>query len=72
MRAELVPGPQVQTDTQLDDAVRCGPWQFRDSSLGGCDRSELPVNHLAGTCRLAPHISDGVVEWRVERAVGPK
>ena len=31
-----------------------------------CDRSELPVNHLAGTCRLGPSIeAQAVVDLRL-------
>ena len=62
---ELVPGAAVHSDTQLDDAVRCGPRQFRGQELGGCDKTELPVNHLAGTCRLASSISEGVADLRL-------
>ena len=62
---ELVPGAAVHSDTQLDDAVRCGPRQFRGHELGGCDKTELPVNHLAGTCRLAASIGEGVADLRL-------
>ena len=34
------------------DSIFCGPKQFRQLGRPACDRSELPVNHLAGTCRL--------------------
>ena len=54
-----------QSDRHLTDSIACGPYQFRANSLGGCDRSELPVNHLAGTCRLAPSIDAGVVDMRL-------
>ena len=30
VREELVPGSAVRSDVQLDDAVRCGPRQFRE------------------------------------------
>lgn len=49
---ELIPGPLVQTDEQLRDVIACGPRQSRQLGRPACDRSELPVNHLAGTCRL--------------------
>ena len=49
---ELVPGSHAETDEQLFDAIACGPRQFRQLGRPACDRSELPVNHLAGTCRL--------------------
>lgn len=49
---ELIPGPLVETDEQLQDVVACGPRQSRQLGRPACDRSELPVNHLAGTCRL--------------------
>ena len=52
--SELIPGSHVQTDEQLHDAIACGPRQFRQLGRPACDRSELPVNHLAGTCRLGP------------------
>ena len=39
--------------------------QFRGQELGGCDKTELPVNHLAGTCRLASSISEGVADLRL-------
>ena len=65
VRTELVPGEERRTDAQLLDAIACGPAQFRANSMEGCDRSELPVNHLAGTCRLAPSIRDGVVDLRL-------
>ena len=51
---ELIPGPRSQSDEQLRDAILCGPRQFRMAGRPACDRSELPVNHLAGTCRLGP------------------
>ena len=54
---ELIPGPLAQTDEQLRDVIACGPRQFRQLGRPACDRSELPVNHLAGTCRLG-HPSD--------------
>ena len=50
--SELIPGPLVQSDAELRDSVFCGPKQFRQLGRPACDRSELPVNHLAGTCRL--------------------
>ena len=51
---ELVPGEHRQSEGELLDAIACGPQQTRDSGRAECDRSELPVNHLAGTCRLGP------------------
>lgn len=48
----LIPGALAQTDAELRDSVECGPRQFRQLGRPACDRSELPVNHLAGTCRL--------------------
>ena len=65
VREELVPGSAVRSEVQLDDAVRCGPRQFRGQELGGCDKTELPVNHLAGTSRLASSIGEGVVDLRL-------
>ena len=53
---ELVPGEHRQSEGELLDAIACGPQQTRDSGRAECDRSELPVNHLAGTCRLGPSI----------------
>ena len=52
LTAELIPGPYAQSDAELLDSVSCGPRQFRQLGRPACDRSELPVNHLAGTCRL--------------------
>ena len=52
LTSELIPGPRVKTDAQLHDSIACGPPQFRQLGRAACDRSELPVNHLAGTCRL--------------------
>ena len=49
LETELVPGGGVQSDSQLLDGIRCGPRQFRSLGRMGCDRTELPVNHLAGT-----------------------
>jgi choline dehydrogenase len=48
---ELLPGPDVRTHAELTDYVRCGPRQFRHPSMA-CERSQLPANHLAGTCKL--------------------
>jgi choline dehydrogenase len=42
------------TEESLHDSIACGPRQFRQLDRLACDRSELPVNHLAGTCRLGP------------------
>mmetsp|Transcript_20233 Transcript_20233/g.51526 ORF Transcript_20233/g.51526 Transcript_20233/m.51526 type:complete len:124 (+) Transcript_20233:1-372(+) len=50
--SELIPGAHLESDEQLHDAIACGPRQFRQLGRPACDRSELPVNHLAGTCRL--------------------
>jgi choline dehydrogenase len=50
--SELVPGEAVTSDAALHDAVSCGPSQFRALGRPACDRSTLPVNHLAGSCRL--------------------
>lgn len=52
LQAELIPGAQAQSDAELFDQVQCGPRQFRQLGRPACDRSELVVNHLAGTCRL--------------------
>jgi len=52
LTSELIPGPQAYTDSQIHDSIACGPQQFRQLGRSACDRSELPVNHLAGTCRL--------------------
>ena len=41
------------SDAHLFDAIACGPRQFRSLGRPACDRSELAVNHLAGTCRRA-------------------
>ena len=46
---ELLPGPRVQSVPELEDYIRCGSPLFNE---GGCDRTQLPANHLAGTCRL--------------------
>ena len=52
LQTELIPGRSVQSDAQLFDSVACGPRQFRQMGRPACDRSELVVNHLAGSCRL--------------------
>ena len=63
---ELVPGEHRQSEGELLDAIACGPQQTRDSGRAECDRSELPVNHLAGTCRLGPSIeAQAVVDLRL-------
>ena len=61
LTAELIPGQHAQTDAELLDSVFCGPHQFRQLGRSACDRSELPVNHLAGTCRLGPSSDHGSV-----------
>ncbi len=58
--SELMPGPEVTSDDEIRDAIACGSRLNRAGSAAGsaaCDRSELPVNHLAGTCRLASFAS---------------
>mmetsp|Transcript_63199 Transcript_63199/g.105144 ORF Transcript_63199/g.105144 Transcript_63199/m.105144 type:complete len:610 (-) Transcript_63199:232-2061(-) len=63
---ELLPGPQVNSEGELFDAIACGPRQFRSLGRPACDRSELPVNHLAGTCRLGePDDPHAVVDLRL-------
>jgi len=69
LRAELVPGRGLQSDSELLDAIQCGPQQFRSLGRPACDRSELPVNHLAGTCRLGdPSDGRAVVDLRLRVA----
>ena len=67
---ELVPGDHVESEGALNDAIACGPQQFRALGRPVCDRSELPVNHLAGTCRLGdPEDPRAVVDRRL-RVIG--
>jgi len=70
LRAELIPGALLTSDKDLLDAIQCGPKQFRSLGRPACDRTELPVNHLAGTCRLGdPTDSRAVVDHRL-RVIG--
>ena len=65
IQRELLPGEDIRTDSQLFDAISCGPAQFRSLGRPACDRSELPVNHLAGTCRLGASPAHAVVDARL-------
>lgn len=68
--SEILPGAHVASDTQLLDAIACGPAQFRELGRPACDRSELAVNHLAGTCRLGDPTDPNTVVDRQLRVVG--
>ena len=60
------------SDDQIHDSIACGPRQFRQLGRPACDRSELPVNHLAGTCRLGrPSDRTAVVDLEL-RVLGVK
>ncbi|KAL3932765.1 MAG: hypothetical protein SGPRY_000569 [Prymnesium sp.] len=67
LQTELIPGAHLQSDSELLDSIKCGPQQFRSLGSPACDRSELPVNHHAGTCRLGdPQQGRAVVDYHLK------
>ena len=70
VQEEFLPGKHAVSDAQLFDAIACGPAQFRTLGRPACDRSELPVNHLAGTARLGDPSDPRAVVDRYLRVIG--
>jgi len=70
VQEEILPGKHAVSDAQLFDAIACGPAQFRTLGRPACDRSELPVNHLAGTARLGDPSDPRAVVDRYLRVIG--
>jgi choline dehydrogenase-like flavoprotein len=56
----------TRPDGPVVDACSHSVTQFRELGRPACDRSELPVNHLAGTARLGqPSDRTAVVDLRL-------